>query len=291
MASTREKRRKAINNMVSSTSEVSFTASRMLPIEIDDIKIDNIRKDFDEDKIKKLANSIKETDLIEPIVVRRNKDQEFELIAGERRLRAFKLLGRKKISAVIKNVNEEDIALLQFIENFEREELNPIDEADGLKKIMDAKKLTVDELAKVVGKSTTTIYDRLSYLKIAEQVPRDLLIRIPRRILDKLNKIKKKPYLENVLNAVNKIINEDESATIDRMTVLMLIEKEEKSLNEDEIKKKKKNIAKSVDTAKLRLFFSKYIRSINKIDNRIMERPEAEKITKNIYNEIYCHVI
>jgi len=140
------------------------------------IKIDNIvrnpyqpRKSFDSEKIEELAQSIRENGLIQPIVVRSYQDK-YELIVGERRVLAAKRANLSEIPAVIKDYSEEKLLELALIENLQREDLNPIEEALAYKLILERDRITQDELAKRIGKSRSYIANMLRILELPEHI-------------------------------------------------------------------------------------------------------------------------
>lgn len=124
---------------------------------------------FDEEKIEELANSIKENGLIQPIIVRK-KGKQFEIIAGERRYRACKLAGLKEISCVIEDYNDQEVSTLAIIENIQREDLSPIEEARAYQSLIQEYHYNQSELAKIVGKKQSTIANKLRLLKLNEDV-------------------------------------------------------------------------------------------------------------------------
>lgn len=127
------------------------------------------RKDFDEEKIKELALSIKEHGLIQPIVVRTRGDF-YELIAGERRWRALQMLGRQTIPAIIKEYSDGQMLEVALIENLQREDLNPIEEASAYKKLMEEFELTQEELSNRIGKSRSVIANSIRLLNLPAEV-------------------------------------------------------------------------------------------------------------------------
>ncbi len=132
------------------------------------------RKKFDEEALEELSASIKQYGIIQPIVVCK-KDDYYQIIAGERRWRAAKKAGLKEVPVVIKEYSEKEIAEISLIENIQREDLNPIEEAQSYKKLIDDYKLTQDELAKRVSKSRTVITNAMRLLKLHEEVQKMLV--------------------------------------------------------------------------------------------------------------------
>ncbi len=131
---------------------------------------DQPRKVFDEGAMLDLTNSIKEHGVISPIVVNRNPDGTFMIIAGERRFRAAKNAGLKTIPAVVKEYDTREIQEISLIENLQREDLNPIEAAYGMKRLMDEFSLTQEVLAERLGKSRPAIANTLRLLTLSEDV-------------------------------------------------------------------------------------------------------------------------
>ncbi len=127
------------------------------------------RKNFEEDALLELADSIKQFGVIQPIVVQDRKDH-YEIIAGERRWRAAKLAGLKEVPVIIKNYTEQEIVEISLIENIQREDLNPIEEAQAFKRLLTEFNLKQDEVAERVSKSRTTVTNSMRLLKLNEEV-------------------------------------------------------------------------------------------------------------------------
>ena len=128
------------------------------------------RHEFTEEKIKELAESIKQNGLLQFITVRDIGNGFYELIAGERRLRAIKYLQHATTKAIVKELTEEQMATLALIENIQREELTPIEEAHAYQELLRINKLTQDELAKSLGKTQATVANKLRLLKLSKKV-------------------------------------------------------------------------------------------------------------------------
>ena len=127
------------------------------------------RKFFDEKKLLELSESIKEYGILQPLVLRKDGDS-FLIIAGERRYRAAKKAGLKEVPALIKEVSKEDADKISLIENIQRQDLNPIEEAIGYKSVMKEYDLTQEELSQAVGKSRQYIGNAIRILKLDERV-------------------------------------------------------------------------------------------------------------------------
>ncbi|EZP74811.1 parB-like partition protein [Parageobacillus genomosp. 1] len=132
---------------------------------------------FDEEKIKELALTIRTHGIIQPIVVRECEDGKFEIIAGERRWRAVQTLGWAEIPAIVKNLNDKETASVALIENLQREELTPIEEAMAYAKLLELHDLTQEALAQRLGKGQSTIANKLRLLKLPQEVQEALLHR------------------------------------------------------------------------------------------------------------------
>lgn len=132
------------------------------------------RQHFDEDNLEELAQSIRTYGLLQPILVR-PYERGFQLVAGERRLRACKMLGWLKIPGVIREVNDSAMAAIALIENLQREDLDFFEEAKGYQRLLDEFALTQEVLAQRIGKSQSTIANKMRLLKLAESVQLKLL--------------------------------------------------------------------------------------------------------------------
>lgn len=132
------------------------------------------RTRFDEDALHELADSIKQYGIIEPIVVQK-RDNHYEIIAGERRWRAARIAGLKEVPVVIKEYSEDEIFTIALIENIQREDLNPIEEAVAYQKLIQELKLKQDEVAEKVSKSRTAITNSMRLLKLDQRVQQMLI--------------------------------------------------------------------------------------------------------------------
>src|SRR6478735_3258718 len=150
--------------------------------EIKKIPIDQIipnrfqpRTVFDDEKIEELARTIHTHGIIQPIVVREYEQDTFEIIAGERRWRAMKKLGWDLVPAIIKDFNDTETASVALIENLQREELSPIEEAVAYGKLLELHQLTQEALAQRLGKGQSTVANKLRLLKLPEEIKSALL--------------------------------------------------------------------------------------------------------------------
>ena len=132
------------------------------------------RKQFDEDALVELSESIKQYGILQPLLVSDKKDY-YEIIAGERRWRAAKLAGLKEVPVIIKEFTEQELVEISLIENIQREDLNPVEEAMAYKRLIDEFHLKQDEIADRVGKSRTAVTNSMRLLKLSDQVQQMLI--------------------------------------------------------------------------------------------------------------------
>ncbi|MGM0752787.1 MAG: nucleoid occlusion protein [Bacillota bacterium] len=130
---------------------------------------------FNDEKIEELSRTIHTHGIIQPIVVRQYDDEQFEIIAGERRYRAVQKLGWETVPAIVKNLNDTETASVALIENLQREELSPIEEAIAYGKLLELHDLTQEALAQRLGKGQSTVANKLRLLKLPEEIQSALL--------------------------------------------------------------------------------------------------------------------
>ena len=154
-----------------SVQSVDPAAGGILYIDINDIKpnTNQPRKVFDEEKLEDLAASIQEHGLIQPVVLR-SVGAGYEIVAGERRWRAARKAGVRNIPCIVRELSDEENMLLAIIENMQREDLNPIEEAEGINQMIETYGLTQDQVSKSVGKSRPYITNCLRLLKLPEAI-------------------------------------------------------------------------------------------------------------------------
>ena len=135
------------------------------------------RQEFNTEKLNDLVKSIKSVGILQPLTVRETKDQYFELVAGERRLRAAKIVGLKTVPAYILSINA-DVEMMEFalIENVQREDLNPIEEAEGYAILSGKYNLSHDQIAKKIGKNRSTIANSIRLLKLPPEIKKSVKI-------------------------------------------------------------------------------------------------------------------
>ena len=168
---------KGIDAMISGDDTKAKKVVKEVIKEVDTIDINKIepnsnqpRKNFNEDKIHELAESIKQHGLIEPLIVQKGKKGFYTIIAGERRWRAAKLAGIKEVPIIVKDYTDQEIVEISLIENIQRENLNPIEEAMAFKRLLQEFQLKQDEVAERVSKSRTAVTNSMRLLKLSPRV-------------------------------------------------------------------------------------------------------------------------
>ncbi|WP_343005392.1 MULTISPECIES: ParB/RepB/Spo0J family partition protein [unclassified Collinsella] len=130
---------------------------------------DQPRKSFDETQLSELSDSIKQNGVLQPILVRKKGDK-YEIVAGERRYQASKLAGLKEIPAIVREIDDAEVFQLALIENLQRSDLTPIEEARGYRQLLDTKGLTQEGLAKILSKSRSAIANTLRLMDLPQEV-------------------------------------------------------------------------------------------------------------------------
>ena len=153
-----------------SIEEIASTSAVKLKIMDIEPNRDQPRKIFDEDALAELADSIAKHGVIQPLLVRPMPDGSYQLVAGERRWRASRMAGLTEVPVVIKELSDDEAMALALIENLQREDLKAIEEAQGIKALMDTLSLTQDEAAERVGKSRPAVANALRLLKLPDSV-------------------------------------------------------------------------------------------------------------------------
>jgi ParB family transcriptional regulator, chromosome partitioning protein len=157
--------------------EKSQESEQALFIETNKIKTNPYqpREEFNEIELRELADSIKQKGIIQPITVRKNENGEYELIAGERRLRASKLAGLEKLPAYVLDVtSKEDLLEISLIENIQRKDLNAIEAAHGYQRLIDECNLTQEQVAERIGKSRSVVTNYLRILKLPDEIQQSI---------------------------------------------------------------------------------------------------------------------
>lgn len=219
--------------------------SNILELELKVIKLNPTqpRKVFDDKKIKELSESIKKNGIIQPILVRK-KDENYEIIAGERRYRAAKLAGLKTVPAILKDTDDKLSLELAIIENIQRENLNPLEEGLAYETLIQKYSYTQEELAKNLGKKRSTISNTLRLLKLPEEI-KEMIVegeikeghaRAILALIDESSmlKLSKKIIEENMsVRKTEEIVKEEKKNKIAKKNIL-----EEKTIEIEEIENK-----------------------------------------------------
>ncbi len=172
---TKKKKTKVLGRGISNlltTPEGKGVANAPAFIPIDKIESNPYqpRKEFDPEELQELAESIKEYGIIQPLTVRKLNINKYQLIAGERRLRAAKLAGLKEVPAYVKDTDDDGMLAMALIENIQRSDLNPIEEALGYQRLIQECNLTIEQAAQKVGKKRATVNNFLRLLKLPPEI-------------------------------------------------------------------------------------------------------------------------
>lgn len=158
-----------LDTKVEKNEDIKEKGSILIDINLIKSNEDQPRKSFDDEKILELAESIKSNGIIQPLVLKK-VDDEYIIVAGERRWRAAKSIGLKEVPAIVMNLTEKQILEISLIENIQREDLNSIEEALAYKRLINEFDLTQEELSKRIGRSRVTITNTLRLLNLSEDV-------------------------------------------------------------------------------------------------------------------------
>lgn len=163
---------KGLSALIPDESFNTDNKNSTLYISINEIKSDKDqpRKSFDSEKIAELTESIKTHGIIQPLILRKIDNNQYIIVAGERRWRAAKIAGLKEVPAIIMDLTESEILEISLIENIQRQDLNPIEEAIAYKKLIDDFKMTHEELSKRIGKSRTSITNTMRLINLDDRV-------------------------------------------------------------------------------------------------------------------------
>lgn len=171
MNSTKRGLGRGLNALISTMEDTQNDKSGVLMLKINDVepREGQPRKHFDDEKLTQLAESIKQHGIIQPIIVKKEDDM-YKIIAGERRWRAAKIAGVKTIPAIEKNISSKEVMEIALIENLQREDLNPIEEAEAYDKLIKEYEMTQEALSNILGKSRPAITNSLRLLMLPEKI-------------------------------------------------------------------------------------------------------------------------
>lgn len=157
-----------------STVAESSNTVNTLSVYLIDTNAEQPRKQFDEAKLVELATSIEQHGVVQPIIVKKS-DERYKIIAGERRFRAARLAGLNEVPVIVRDLSEQEVLEVSLIENLQRENLNPVEEAQAIRALMDEHDLTQEEVAKRLGKSRPAIANSVRLLSLPQELQQLLL--------------------------------------------------------------------------------------------------------------------
>lgn len=162
---------KGLGALISSTNALEEAKNSVMELKINEVEPNRHqpRKVFDQDRLEALSESIKEHGVVQPIIVR-SQGLGYIIVAGERRWRAAKMAGLKSIPVIIKDISSREVMEIALIENLQREDLNPIEEAEAFQKLIEEHSLTQEEVGKVVGKSRAAVANSVRLLSLTDQI-------------------------------------------------------------------------------------------------------------------------
>ncbi|MCI5839304.1 MAG: ParB/RepB/Spo0J family partition protein [Peptoniphilaceae bacterium] len=208
---------KGLNALIPQSYEKTNDKNSIVFEKLENIKprIDQPRKEFDEESLKGLSESIKKYGLLQPIVITK-KGEENIIVAGERRYRASILAGIKEVPVIVKNVTDKELDILSLIENVQRENLSALEEANAYESLSGKYKITQEEIAKAVGKSRSYIANSLRLLKLDENSKKELesgrITSSQARSLLSVDEDKRKEIVENLVNKKMNVRDVEENA-------------------------------------------------------------------------------
>ena len=185
------------------------SSDEIVELPVDDLRPNPYqpRKVFDLDKLNELASSIKEHGIFQPIIVKKSSIKGYEIIAGERRVKACKIAGIEKIPSIVRDFTDQQMMEIALLENLQRENLNSIEEAMAYRNLIDTMQITQDELAKRIGKSRSHITNTLGLLNLPEEV-KDMIVedKISMSHARVLSKMEDK---DEIIKLANRIVDEN----------------------------------------------------------------------------------
>ncbi|HHT48112.1 MAG TPA: ParB/RepB/Spo0J family partition protein [Firmicutes bacterium] len=236
---------KGLGALIPQIEEEDLQNTQEIPIVEIVINPDQPRRNFDPESLQELTESIKIHGVLQPLLVRR-KGLGYQLVAGERRLRAAKLAGLEKVPVVIKELDDRAVMEIALVENLQREDLNPIEEAQAYRRLTDDFKLTQEEVAKAVGKSRSAVANTMRLLHLPEPV--QLMVINGQLSMGHARALLSLEEPEQQLFICEKIINENlsvrETEEIVRLTHASLVSRE---TTEKEEKKREPRTGQKLD--------------------------------------------
>lgn len=235
-----------------------------IPVDIIEVNPDQPRKNFDEEELLQLSDSIRKYGLIQPVIVRKNHEGKYILIAGERRLRASILAGLEKIPALIREADVRDSAILALVENVQRENLGYMEEAQAYNNLIEEYGISQSELAERIGKKQSTISNKIRLLSLPEDI-RDALVH------NKLTERHARALLKLQENELRRYV-------VERVISHGLNVRQTEKLIEDIIEKQQEERRKKNKISYIS--YKLYINSIRKTFNEIFQMENGAKYTQ-----------
>jgi ParB family chromosome partitioning protein len=162
---------RGLDALISSAESLEEAGNSILEVKINEVEPnrEQPRKVFDQEKLQTLAESIKEHGVVQPIIVKKG-ETGYVIVAGERRWRASKIAGLKTVPVIVKGISSKEMMEIALIENLQREDLNPIEEAEAYQKLIDEYEMTQEEVSKVVGKSRAAVANSVRLLNLSDEI-------------------------------------------------------------------------------------------------------------------------
>lgn len=238
------------------------------------------RKFFNQESLEELMESIKTYGILQPITIRSNGSKYYELIAGERRLRAAELAGLKEVPAIIVDVTDSDSAALALIENLQREDLNYIEEAEGYENLIKDHNYTQEQLAEIIGKKQSTIANKLRILRLSKSVKEKLLVyNLTERHARALLKLSDE---DSQIRMIEKI--KEKGYTVKKAEEMIELEISKLEVAASEDNKKNQRIKKAIMNAKI------YINTIKNVMEKNGVNAQYSYIDKDDYIEVMVKI-
>ncbi|MBN2286495.1 MAG: nucleoid occlusion protein [Tissierellales bacterium] len=245
---------------------------------IETVNLDNIipnqnqpRRNFEKEALAQLAESIKTYGVIQPISLKKHNDNQYEIIAGERRYRAAKIAGLDSIPSIIIEVEESDSAAIALIENLQREDLDFIEEANSYLKLMNLFNITQRELAAKIGKKQSTIANKIRILKLSNPIKEDII---------------KHKLSERHARSLLKIEDDNIQMKVLKKTIKNnLTVKETEKLIDDIIKKSEENQLENESRVKNFINYKIYVNTIKHAYREILKTGVSAKFEQNDYDD------
>lgn len=275
--------RETLKTTESSKQEEISHEEGITEVEIDSItpNPDQPRTNFKKDELEELSHSIKKEGLIQPILVRETEDGQYQIIAGERRWQASKLAGIKKVPIQVKNVDDDKALELALIENIQRSDLNPIEEAYGYRRLMERRKMTQADIAQAVSKGRSTIANALRLLDLPEEAQQ--LLFEDKITAGHARAILSVPTKEARESLTNKIIENKLSVRETESIARLLSNKADKNASKREpLPEKYKSVAKTLKDLFETNVKIKSSKGKNKIEIEFKDDKELERLFREM---------